>query len=256
MYRLAWRSASSSGVRLPFMKSRMQAGTVAAGQVGSAHPGDTRIYDQRRRRQTCSGAGPIASDMETLRRPLRRSDGLAIADSVIASTASLAPYCRRRSRSSRRNADVRRCLGRTRNAIGRGRLRQVTCFDTAFHRDLVPIYHRFALPLAAEGRRRVSQAGRLRKIGTGQICAWSWHIWAADAAICAIHWQERINTTMGFSLDGLMMATRATWRVPCPRCCYLQPFSACRQGDQIHIAKSGLLAYPGSCPPIMRTLQC
>lgn len=103
-------------------------------------------------------------------------------------------------------------------------LRQFACFDTAFHRTMVPPASRYALPrlLEAEGIRRYgfhglsyeSIAGQLRAEGgethegrpSRVIVA---HL-GSGASLCAMLGLRSADTTMGFSvLDGLVMGTRA-----------------------------------------------
>jgi acetate kinase len=105
-------------------------------------------------------------------------------------------------------------------AAARPSLKQVACFDTAFHHDMPSVASRFALPraLEAEGVRRYGFhglsyeyiAGRLAKqspvLAKGRVIAA--HL-GSGASLCAMHDGRSIDTTTGFSaLDGLMMATR------------------------------------------------
>src|SRR4051794_9506563 len=99
-------------------------------------------------------------------------------------------------------------------------LRQVACFDTAFHRTHGPLADRYALPefLYAEGVRRYGfhglsyeyVAGRLREIArkdaTGRIVVA--HL-GSGASMCALRDGRSVESTMGFTaLDGLPMGTR------------------------------------------------
>jgi acetate kinase len=99
-------------------------------------------------------------------------------------------------------------------------LKQVACFDTAFHHGLPRLVTRFALPIAyeQEGVRRYGFhglsyafiAGRLRQLAPdlakGKIVAL--HL-GAGASMCAIQDGHSVDTTMGFTaLDGLIMGTR------------------------------------------------
>ena len=98
---------------------------------------------------------------------------------------------------------------------------QIACFDTAFHSDIAPVEHLFALPQAMakqEGIRRYGfhglsyqyVMGRLLQL-TGQahgrvVMA---HL-GNGASLCAAVDGRSTATTMGFSaLDGLMMGTRS-----------------------------------------------
>ena len=109
-------------------------------------------------------------------------------------------------------------------AAARPRLRQVACFDTAFHHTLPPVARRLSLPrsLEAEGIRRYGFhglsyeyiAGRLAIQGQARTPAKSGgrvivaHL-GAGASLCALMDGVSIETTTGFSaLDGLVMATR------------------------------------------------
>lgn len=99
-------------------------------------------------------------------------------------------------------------------------LRQVACFDTAFHHEQPAVATRFALPraLEEEGVRRYGfhglsyeyVAGRLAELdpplAAGRVIAA--HL-GNGASLCAMHGGRSIDTTMGFTaLDGLMMGTR------------------------------------------------
>jgi acetate kinase len=98
-------------------------------------------------------------------------------------------------------------------------LRQVACFDTAFHRTQPELHRRLPLPDSyfAEGVERygfhglsyawlVREIGRLRGEVPRRILAY--HL-GAGASACAILDGRSHDTSMGFStLDGLMMATR------------------------------------------------
>ncbi len=105
-------------------------------------------------------------------------------------------------------------------ASARPGLRQVACFDTAFHHTLPPVARRLALPrpLEAQGICRYGFhglsyeyiAGRLALLDPGRsggrvIVA---HL-GAGASLCALRNGVSVETTTGFSaLDGLVMATR------------------------------------------------
>jgi len=102
-------------------------------------------------------------------------------------------------------------------------LRQIACFDTAFHRQIGPPANRYALPLAfeAEGIRRYgfhglsyeSIAAQLAASGERASEAQTSRIIVAHlgngASLCAMAGLRSVDTTMGFStLDGLVMGTR------------------------------------------------
>ncbi|MEZ5810929.1 MAG: acetate/propionate family kinase [Rhizobiaceae bacterium] len=106
-------------------------------------------------------------------------------------------------------------------AATHGRIPQVACFDTAFHRTMPPLAQLYALPreLAQAGARRYGfhglsyeyVAGRLPAIDAGAasgrtiVC----HL-GSGASLCALKAGKSVATTMGFSpLSGLVMGTRA-----------------------------------------------
>jgi acetate kinase len=109
------------------------------------------------------------------------------------------------------------CLDPVRRILSlRPELRQVACFDTAFHRDLSPIYRRFALPLEFEAKavRRYGFHGLsfeyvVRRINRPDLRMVVAHL-GSGCSLCAIHNEKSINTTMSLTpLDGVMMATRS-----------------------------------------------
>jgi acetate kinase len=97
---------------------------------------------------------------------------------------------------------------------------QIACFDTAFHADIPPVEHNFALPraLTQQGIRRygfhglsyqylMSQLLRLTPRATSRVVMA--HL-GNGSSLCAAHGGKSAATTMGFSaLDGLMMGTRS-----------------------------------------------
>lgn len=100
----------------------------------------------------------------------------------------------------------------------RPQLRQVGCFDTAFHSTIDPPASRFALPRAYEdkGIRRYgfhglsfeSIAGQLAAEGKSDQRTIVAHL-GNGASLCAMRNGRSLDTTMGFStLDGLVMGTR------------------------------------------------
>jgi len=106
-------------------------------------------------------------------------------------------------------------------AAARPSLKQVACFDTAFHHTLPPVAARFALPraLSAAGVRRYGFHGlsyeyiagclmqRSPALARGRVIAA--HL-GSGASLCALKDGVSIATTTGFSaLDGLVMATRS-----------------------------------------------
>jgi acetate kinase len=109
------------------------------------------------------------------------------------------------------------CLAPIRSLLAmRPQLPQVACFDTAFHRDLAPIYRRFPLPpeFEAKGIRRYGFHGlsfeyiahRLPQPKARAVVA---HL-GSGSSLCAICDGRSVNTTMSLTpLDGVMMATRS-----------------------------------------------
>lgn len=100
----------------------------------------------------------------------------------------------------------------------RPHLRQVGCFDTAFHGTIDLPANRFALPRAYEdkGIRRYGFhglsfeyiAGRLAAEGKSDLRVVVAHL-GNGASLCAMRNGRSLDTTMGFStLDGLVMGTR------------------------------------------------
>ena len=105
-------------------------------------------------------------------------------------------------------------------AASHGRLRQVACFDTAFHRTMPAVAKRFALPRALEdegvlryGFHGLSYeyiarclAKDVPDLANGRVIVA--HL-GSGASLCAMSRGASVATTMGFSaLDGLVMATR------------------------------------------------
>lgn len=109
------------------------------------------------------------------------------------------------------------CLAPIRNLqAARPRLLQVACFDTAFHRDLDPVYRRFPLPpeFDARGLRRYGFHGLSFEYVVQHL---NWpearlvvaHL-GSGSSLCAVRGGKSINTTMSLTpLDGVMMATRS-----------------------------------------------
>ena len=100
----------------------------------------------------------------------------------------------------------------------RPQLKQVGCFDTAFHHTIEPPASRFALPRKYEERgiRRFGFHGlsyeyiaaRLDQQGKGDRRTVVAHL-GNGASLCAMQHGRSLDTTMGFSvLDGLVMGTR------------------------------------------------
>jgi len=154
------------------------------------------------------------------------------------------------------------CLDPARSILSlRPELRQVACFDTAFHHNLSPSYRRFALPLAfeAKGIRRYGFHGlsfeyvvrQINRPGLRMVVA---HL-GSGCSLCAIHNGKSVNTTMSFTpLDGLMMATRSGAIDP-GLVLYLQQSQGMSVGEieQLLYHKSGLLGVSGVSAD-MRTL--
>jgi acetate kinase len=136
-------------------------------------------------------------------------------------------------------------------------LKQVACFDTAFHHTIPPLAARFALPRAISdsGVRRYGFhglsyefiAGRLAQqapaLAAGRVIAA--HL-GSGASLCALKDGVSIETTTGFSaLDGLVMATRCRLLDP-GVILYLgrQGHSFCDIEDMLY-HRSGLLGVSG-----------
>ncbi len=138
---------------------------------------------------------------------------------------------------------------------------QVACFDTAFHRDLGPIYRRFPLPLAfeAKGIRRYGFHGlsfeyvvqHSNRPKSRMVVA---HL-GSGSSLSGIRGGKSVNTTMSLTpLDGIMMATR-TGAVDPGMVLYLlrsEQMSASDAEDLLY-HKSGLLGVSGISSD-MRTL--
>jgi acetate kinase len=114
-----------------------------------------------------------------------------------------------------------RCLSpiRTIKSLRSG-LKQIACFDTAFHHGLAPPVSRFAIPRRFEeiGIRRYGFhglsfefiAGRLAQISPSLVASRTVvaHL-GNGASLCAMREGRSVDTTMGLTpLDGLMMGTR------------------------------------------------
>jgi acetate kinase len=108
------------------------------------------------------------------------------------------------------------CLDPARSILStRPELRQVACFDTAFHQSLAPIYRRFALPLEFEakgilryGFHGLSFEYIVRQIDRPDLRIVIAHL-GSGCSLCAVRDGKSINTTMSLTpLDGLMMGTR------------------------------------------------
>lgn len=102
----------------------------------------------------------------------------------------------------------------------RPELRQIACFDTAFHHQLAPPVSRFALPRRFEeiGIRRYGFHGLSYEFIARRLAAISpalsgkrtvvAHL-GSGSSLCAIRNGVSVDTTMGLTaLDGLVMATR------------------------------------------------
>jgi acetate kinase len=105
-------------------------------------------------------------------------------------------------------------------AAARPGLRQVACFDTAFHHTMPPVATRLALPRAISGAgvRRYGFHGLSYEYIAGHLerdsptlargCVIVAHL-GSGASLCALKGGVSVETTTGFSaLDGLVMATR------------------------------------------------
>lgn len=152
-------------------------------------------------------------------------------------------------------------------AAARPDLRQVACFDTAFHHTMPRIATRFALPREYEqaGVRRYGFhglsyeyiAGRLREVApdlanSRVIVA---HL-GNGASLCAMLAGRSIDTTMGFSaLDGLVMGTRPGNLDP-GVILYLEQECglSVKEVETLLYEQSGMLGVSGGIASDMRTL--
>jgi len=137
-------------------------------------------------------------------------------------------------------------------------LKQIACFDTAFHQGLAPVVSRFAIPRRFEeiGIRRYGFHGlsfefiasRLAEIspslpGKRTVAA---HL-GNGASLCAMRDSKSVDTTMGLTpLDGLMMGTRCGVIDP-GALLYLQQQQGMSVDDLQHMLyqQSGLLGVSG-----------
>jgi acetate kinase len=99
-------------------------------------------------------------------------------------------------------------------------LRQVACFDTAFHHHLAPPVSRYAIPRRYEdqGIRKYGFHGLSYEFVAGRLAEIAPELSAKrtvvahlgnGASLCAMQGGRSVDTTMGFSaLDGLVMGTR------------------------------------------------
>ncbi|HEX3349635.1 MAG TPA: acetate/propionate family kinase [Acetobacteraceae bacterium] len=99
-------------------------------------------------------------------------------------------------------------------------IRQVACFDTAFHRAQDPLVQLFAIPraLTEAGVRRYGFHGLSYEFVSGRLCTLAPEIAAGrviighlgnGASLCAVREGRSVANTMGFTaVDGLMMGTR------------------------------------------------
>jgi len=141
----------------------------------------------------------------------------------------------------------------------RPHLKQVACFDTAFHQSQPPIARRFALPreLHEAGIKRYGFHGLsyeylaqvlpdyLGEVADGRVIVA--HL-GNGASLCALHQRKSIATTMGFTpLDGLMMGTRCGALDP-GVVLYLQRARgmSLEQVEHVLYHESGLLGVSGS----------
>jgi acetate kinase len=100
-------------------------------------------------------------------------------------------------------------------------LRQIACFDTAFHRDLPAVARRFALPreFEEEGVQRYGFHGLSYEYIAHRLAALDPDLARArvvvahlgnGASLCAMRAGRSVDTTMSFTaLDGLVMGTRS-----------------------------------------------
>jgi len=152
------------------------------------------------------------------------------------------------------------CLAPIKSLLAtRPTLPQVACFDTAFHRELEPVYKRFAIPDMGEAVHRYGFHGlsfeyvrrRIDEPAARTVIA---HL-GSGCSICAIRDGKCVNTSMSMTpLDGLMMATRCGAIDP-GLLLYLQKTKglSVKELEDLLYYKSGLLAVSGVSAD-MRTL--
>jgi acetate kinase len=152
------------------------------------------------------------------------------------------------------------CLAPIRALLAaRPALPQVACFDTAFHRELEPVYKRFAIPDMGDAVHRYGFHGlsfeyvrsRIDQPGRRTVIA---HL-GSGCSICAIRDGKCVNTSMSMTpLDGLMMATRCGAIDP-GLLLYLQKSKglSVKELEDLLYYKSGLLGVSGVSAD-MRTL--
>jgi acetate kinase len=143
------------------------------------------------------------------------SDPVEIDDAVLARLEALGPLAPLHQKAGLAPIRVIRQL--------QPELRQVVCFDTAFHRTIAPPVSRYALPRAyeAEGIRRYGFHGlsyesiaaelaeEAEATGKGPPSRLIVAHLGNGASLCAMRDLKSVDTTMGFStLDGLVMGTR------------------------------------------------
>ncbi|WP_201759856.1 acetate/propionate family kinase [Bradyrhizobium sp. AC87j1] len=186
------------------------------------------------------------------------SGPVALTDDVVAKLEALTPLA---------PLHQPRCLAPIRAlAAIRPALRQIACFDTAFHHGLAPPASRFAIPRRYEERgvRRYGfhglsfeyVAGRLVEIAPELIAKRTIiaHL-GNGASLCALRNGRSVDTTMGLTpLDGLVMGTRCGTIDP-GVLLYLQQHEKMSIEDVQHLLyhQSGLLGVSGISAD-MRTL--
>lgn len=163
------------------------------------------------------------------------------------------------------------CLAPVR-AIGQLRpdLRQLACFDTAFHRDIAPPASRYALPgrFEAEGIRRYGFHGLSFQSIADQLLQDEGHSVRCEriiiahlgngASLCALRDLRSVDTTMGFStLDGLVMGTRPGSLDPGIMLYLLKERGLTAQElERILYRESGLLGVSGISANVEDLLEC
>jgi acetate kinase len=146
-------------------------------------------------------------------------------------------------------------------------LKQIACFDTAFHHGLAPPVSRFAIPRRFEeiGIRRYGFHGLSFEFIAGRLAEISPSLAARrtvaahlgnGASLCAMRDGRSVDTTMGLTpLDGLMMGTRCGVIDP-GVLLYLQQQQGMSADDVQHMLyqESGLVGVSGLSAD-MRVLQ-
>jgi acetate kinase len=146
-------------------------------------------------------------------------------------------------------------------------LRQIACFDTAFHANQAPVVRSYALPrsLQEEGVQRYGFHGLSYEYVTAELRRVAPEIANArviiahlgnGASLCGVYQGKSIVSTMGFTaVDGLMMGTRCGAIDPGVLVYLMDRHGLDARGiEDLIYRRSGLLGVSGISPD-MRTLR-